>query len=218
MRPVKYADHCASCHPLSVRLLGNAAGIDVHAAVERFAREPAPHEPPPGVRAALRERLLTWLSDLPVVAESPPEPLRPIGARWFSSTQIVLKRPERDLTDEDRRHFVADQLAHVERILFDQAGGCGFCHQKKGEFVPVSAGELPVFERTSMPTRWQSRARFRHAAHRMTGCVECHPAASSHRSGDVLIPSLDTCARCHNRSAGARHDCAECHTYHRPQP
>jgi len=49
----------------------------------------------------------------------------------------------------------------------------------------------------------------------MLSCTQCHgQAAKSETSSELLLPSIDTCKRCHNPQVGARSDCAECHLYH----
>src|SRR5262249_22094519 len=73
MLPINYENHCASCHPLSVQLVGDFKGPDerrteeVKKAVEKFNRTPVPHRNPEIVRGVLRERLLSMARDYPVV-------------------------------------------------------------------------------------------------------------------------------------------------------
>jgi hypothetical protein len=212
MRPIRYADHCASCHPLSVRLLGTSEDALVRGAFERFAREPAVHQSPAVVRAVLRERILELLRDQPLNAAAAPEPARPVFPGMRTATEVRWKRSEKALSISEHRSFVELQLGQMETALFDRAGGCKLCH------VPSDGNSLrqtPVYEPTSLPARWQGHARFRHAAHQMLRCADCHPAADSQHSSDVLIPTTpSTCAACHAAGAGARHDCVSCHAYH----
>jgi hypothetical protein len=145
----------------------------------------------------------------------PGPPLLPARSARPAFTGAAWDRAGQELTDTQQRRFVEGQLAHVESILFDRAGGCQLCHLPGGEAGRRdSPGGLPGYEPTRLPARARPHARFRHAAHRMLGCAECHPAEASRRAADVLVPAIDACARCHNPRAGARHDCAECHAYH----
>ncbi len=49
----------------------------------------------------------------------------------------------------------------------------------------------------------------------MMKCADCHDAEQSKQSGDVLMPTIDECKKCHNATEGkARSDCLECHGYH----
>ena len=42
-----------------------------------------------------------------------------------------------------------------------------------------------------------------------------HAAATSTKTNDMLMPTIDVCRKCHNATAaGVRSDCLECHTYH----
>jgi hypothetical protein len=216
MRPVHYADHCATCHPLSVRAAGSGGDSVVRSALEGFARQPAPHQGPQAVRAALRERLSALLRDVPVLPGPAPSP-RFLARRPLPLGAVVWQRAQRPLTDAEQRRYVEDQLAHIERRLYDHAGGCAHCHvEQRPADGTRPPGRLPAYEPTRLPAQWWPHARFRHAAHRTLDCGECHPAAGSQHTSDVLLPGLDTCARCHDRRAVARNDCTECHSYHRP--
>jgi len=52
-------------------------------------------------------------------------------------------------------------------------------------------------------------------------CADCHKAAESERTADVLIPDIAKCANCHGKTkaqtaAAGSGDCAECHSFHAP--
>jgi predicted CXXCH cytochrome family protein len=220
MRPVRYAEHCAGCHPLSVRLAGRADDPSVARSMEYFAAEPAPHQAAPAVRAALRERLLDWLRECPVLPGDDAAPAAGLlGATTPDAAEAVWQRAGRVLTDGERHATAQKQLTHLEGLLFDRPGGCRLCHLGGPEGdLEQGAVTRPAYEPTALVDRWRSHARFRHAAHRMLDCTECHAAATSRRAADVLLPGLDACARCHNARAGGRTDCAGCHSYHLAAP
>jgi hypothetical protein len=156
------------------------------------------------VRAELRERLLDFARSHPqVLGAAPTEPRPPPlpGRR-----RLVPETPA-------ERDWAAAQLQHVERTLFDGAGGCRFCHQETTAPAARPDG-LPVIPKAQVPTRWLTHARFRHQSHRMKNCIDCHPAVSSHSASDVLIPSVRNCAGCHHPGSGTRSDCIGCHDYH----
>ena len=48
------------------------------------------------------------------------------------------------------------------------------------------------------PDRWLPGARFSHAFHESVACADCHAAAKSERTSDVLIPTQQSCVRCHS--------------------
>jgi hypothetical protein len=217
MRPIEYYAHCARCHALSVQLAGPFADEQQQAAAAEFAREPAPHKEPAIVRAVLRERLIRFVQQNPVLpATATLAPRVPRPRRLGAIDERQWAAAKRLLTEAEKLLFSNAQLPHEEGQLFDRAGGCAYCHVPSGPrgAVPRGPDDLPVYEPTSLPARWLTHARFGHDSHRMLACTECHQARDSSKTSDVLLPKLETCARCHDSKAGVRHDCVECHAYH----
>ena len=103
--------------------------------------------------------------------------------------------------------WVGTQVEGTEPGLFKQR--CEYCHT-----VAKGAGSVPEIVPTAIPSRWLPHARFDHGAHRPVACVECHKAATSTETKDVLLPTVATCRECHQHKVGARTDCVECHRYH----
>jgi hypothetical protein len=186
----------------------------VQDALDRFSREPAPHQSPAVIRGALRDRLWQLTRDYPIR-------LRPDDE---SQPAALLGSPDEELgtgasplvpePDNAPRRFVEAQLQHLEEILYNRAGGCMYCHTAVAPITGRDSETLPAYNPTALPARWLEHARFRHASHRMLECQECHLASTSRHTQDVLLPALNTCARCHEARAGARNDCALCHDYH----
>src|SRR5262249_42962422 len=164
--------------------------------------EPAPHKDPLTVRAILRERYTHFVLENPAVlgAQEPAEPLR-----W-----IPGRPPAQPLTDKPWL-WVNEQLQTAERLGFDGANGCKYCHAEHPERGPA---DLRQYERSGIPSRWFTHSVFSHERHGMLGCAECHEAAGSSATKDVLLPKIESCRQCHNPQVGARTDCAECHLYH----
>jgi hypothetical protein len=220
MQPISYLSHCSRCHPLSVQLGGTFEDTNgLKTAAEEFAKKPAPHVEPALVRGALRERLMKFTAEHPLqalelpaeVGGSKPSPKSSLDAevtkeQWGSLGKLTM-------SEADRTSFVRRQQALSEQLCFDRAGGCALCHT---ETTPRALGrDLPSYAKSDLPTRWFPRSRFDHRPHRMLDCVQCHTeATTSTQASDRLMPGLQTCARCHNGSAGARSDCLECHIYH----
>jgi hypothetical protein len=204
MVPVTYEQSCKTCHPLSVQLAGKPPAGPAQEAAELFRREPAPHRTPAEVRAQLLGRLESLQERHPQVTAVRPDTV-PRPFPW-----------QKPLDAEGGQHddWAEAQLRAVERVLFDGAGGCRYCHIPADRPAAVRPGRLPEYLPTQMPTVWFTSARFDHRSHRMLGCAECHPAAESSRTTDVLLPHIDTCKRCHGTQAGLRSDCVECHRYH----
>lgn len=119
------------------------------------------------------------------------------------------------------------------------SGGCRYCHEtddgstvndSEAGFYVAGAFPLPAIRKPRLPGRWFPHAEFDHDAHRMMTCVECHSGNgvpdiyASRSTGDVLMPQLQLCRKCHARepsiggnleSAGGA--CLECHIYHQRQ-
>jgi hypothetical protein len=213
MQPIRYEQHCKGCHPLAVQLVGDWGG-GRQALARAFGKTPAPHPSPHRtaevVRGALRDRLARFIAE-PANRKAfldlgaPPEPSRPVPG---SRRSPPLAREE--------YAWVNHQQAEVERLLFDGAGGCRFCHQEKTD-PERRPGGLPKFKPSDIRERWNDHALFSHKSHRMLDCAACHPASASDSAAQVLLPRVGACMECHRpRGGGARGDCVECHLYHDP--
>lgn len=203
MKLMNYDEHCSQCHALSVGITGNSEGEKVRAAAERFARVAAPHKDPMTVRAALRERYTQFVRDNPAVLGSQESAEPP---RWIFGGSRARAIPDKEWL------WVNDQLQTAERMLFDGANGCGYCHTAKAARGP---GELPEYLPSQIKSIWFAHSRFSHERHRMLRCTECHDKTNtSGDTKDVLLPVIADCRKCHTAQVGARTDCAECHRYH----
>jgi hypothetical protein len=176
----------------------------------RFSQQPAPH-PRVGsqeVRAALRDRLAEFIRSYPAfLGSKDPTEARSIPGRSPAPAGPGLSEAT----------WVEQQLRENERILFTGAAGCSYCHIRGPEVSAAAAREqpLPKYAPTQIKNRWYTRSQFSHDSHRMEACSLCHPAETSTRTSDVLMPRISICQECHNtRAGGARSDCVECHLYH----
>jgi hypothetical protein len=212
MQPINYEQHCRPCHPLGVQVVGDWQDTSLRAAADQFRAEQAPHKAPMIVRAVLRERYAQFVKDNTAVLGTSDAP---VSTRWLPGKQGPSTAADKEYA------WVAQQLHEGERTLFEGAGGCRYCH-------PVveqrDTRRLPVYEPTKirgtgLPERWFPHSVFSHERHRMLLCTECHAAARSDRTSDVLMPSIEDCRKCHAPGKGPRTDCSECHLYHdRTQP
>jgi hypothetical protein len=207
MLPIRYDQHCQQCHPLSVQLVGEWKNGREREIASAFSKKPAPHptpaEGPETVRAALRERLTELIQNAPGL----------VGAEGLPASRPVPGSRRAEPLTGEQWDWTNRQLGHLERVLFDGAGGCQYCHQEVTNPERRPNG-LPAYRVSAIPSRWFPHGVFRHDSHRMLTCGECHPAANSKQSSDVLMPAIDNCRACHNSRVGARTDCAECHMYH----
>ena len=201
MQPIDYECYCARCHPLDIKVVGKFKDDKIlH----------APHKEPIVVEAALRESFTRLVQDQPSVLAAP-----------------VVEPPRRPLPGGPRPQPVTDkewswvnyQLETAERVLFDGAGGCRYCHQVKERFGPR---RLPEYAKANIRSRWFGHSIFSHHSHREVECVACHSQApQSTKTSDVNLPVAAFCRECHHAEGGARSDCVECHLHHdraREQP
>jgi hypothetical protein len=211
---IRYESHCQECHPLSVQLVGDWKGPLLEGACA-FAESPLPHpkkgQTPEMVRGALRDRLTRFIQ-------------RPENKDFLSgAAPVELERPlpgwlRAEPVSPPAFDWVNDQLKKTERLVFDGAGGCLYCHQEKTNAAKRPSG-LPDYALPNVhdgKNPWYEHGVFRHDSHKMVLCTECHDVKGSKTASDVLLPRIDNCLRCHNAQpqATARTDCVECHGYH----
>lgn len=206
---ITFAKHCQSCH-----------------ALQFDARNPqlrVPHGDPVGVRAFLRS-LPTQYADLArrsgVTAQADTEKfvaeeMRLLRERAFSGEN--LEQQIFFASDPSKQLTVGASPGNASpRARF---AGCAYCHDVK----PGGADGLPHIARVFTPDRWLIRGEFNHAKHTIVNCAQCHDAASSRRTEDILLPNKQSCTECHSPAGGVSQTCATCHSYHtvhgsQPQP
>jgi len=209
LAPIRYAFHCGpACHPL-----------DFDA---RLPGAEAPHDTPLIVRGSLREAFTSASEQCQSLqkaegrgADRAREEVRKRcqelglikGEEEAELPRGRLARREEPKEPPSPQQWVASQLQSAESTLFKQK--CAFCHT-----LTSAPEKLPEVALPAIPVRWLPHSRFDHGIHRMVACAECHKAAQSTATTDVLLPSLATCHECHRAGGGARSGCVECHLYH----
>ncbi len=202
MAPVTFEASCRACHALNFDP-GNPAMT-------------LPHGNVAFVRAYLRSLPLQY-ADFASRALG----MNATQAAGFAREQVrsLLRRDgsgellERSVFLSNGKEGPTPEEAGLKGGARSQVQGCALCHE-----VSWTASEGPKVTPPQTPERWLTLASFNHAAHSATACTECHAAAASDRTSDVLLPSQKTCARCHSEKGGARDSCTVCHTYHNEQP
>jgi hypothetical protein len=199
MEPIRFDAHCASCH-------ASALVYDT----ERFRDRPVPHgQTPEVIRGLLRQRYTEYIQQHP----------KDLGL--VKPVERPLPGPSglREVTRDEWR-WVHQRLQEAERVLFLNAGGCGYCHRVEATTKGWSLTP------PALPRRWFTSSKFSHFSHRLNpkpvqgdeNCTVCHQGApSSTKTADVLLPSIQSCRACHNHESlphTGRADCIECHTYH----
>jgi len=93
------------------------------------------------------------------------------------------------------------------RALFP---GCAYCHEVKS-----ATGGEPLITPPMIFDRWLAHGNFTHAKHTTVSCTQCHAAVQSKETSDILLPTQQSCATCHNPRSGVADSCATCHVFHK---
>lgn len=214
MKPIKYDDHCATCHQLTVTIVGAFTDPGLQSAAAEFRRQPALHQEPERVRAVLRDRFVQFAQMyklVPADAKSKTEP-RPLP--WRKSMDVSAEAwtwATNQAQKNEALLFANQQWKQASEQQFTQ---CGHCHVEAKD-APMRADGLPTYEPTKIPARWYKHSVFNHGSHRMMRCDQCHDQAlTSQTAADILLPKMQLCQECHKQGGLARNACAECHLYH----
>jgi len=119
--------------------------------------------------------------------------------------------------DLEKRVFFSTATSGPETRLGSVSGpthslypGCAYCHEvKPGAQRKAEITKPILFE------RWLPRGKFTHAKHSGVACTQCHQAATSKDTGDIILPTQRSCVGCHSASGGVSDSCATCHIYHK---
>lgn len=211
VQPVVYEQHCAECHRLAFTTQVAVGG-------------PLPHETSDIVLAVMRDRLMEYARANPEATDAESGNIEDGDTRPLP--RAPYKTSSARFVDQDRWEWVEQILADTQSGVFASTrNGCAYCHQvnaSSDDSARPATGTTEHFriEPTNIPVRWLTRSRFRHDSHQMIRCEDCHDAAGSSQTLDVLMPTIDVCRKCHGdgselRGGGrARADCVECHGYH----
>ncbi|MBM3571375.1 MAG: hypothetical protein FJX52_03295, partial [Alphaproteobacteria bacterium] len=158
MQPVRMEAMCAGCHQLKFDPL--------------LPDWTLPHGRPGDVI-----RLVRGLYDGLALRGGVEEPAAPA---------VVRRRPGTVLTEPER----LDALAWAEtrandmlRVVFGKSV-CGACHQVT---PPAAATGAWAVQAPQIAERWLPKGGFRHDRHMLMACGDCHQAAKSNASEDVLL-------------------------------
>jgi cytochrome c3-like protein len=117
-------------------------------------------------------------------------------------------------------------------VILDDKRGCAYCHFGTGpqgvfdskkilaDALPPKGDQPHFIAAVSLRTRFLPQAQFDHTQHRGVGCTDCHSSGEALTSGEILIPGIDTCVKCHgteNAELRAQSTCISCHVFHRSE-
>jgi hypothetical protein len=87
--------------------------------------------------------------------------------------------------------------------------GCAYCHEVKA----TALGKVEITKPVATE-RWLLHGDFNHRKHSTMSCADCHNAAQSKDTADIIVPPKNSCANCHSTAGGVAHSCATCHDFH----
>ena len=189
MRKVNMETHCSDCHRLTFDPLAPTRRV-THGTPELVLRE---------LREFYGTRALEG------------------GVPDVAAPEVVRRRPGTPLTVPERKEALDWSLGRASQAaayLFS-ASQCGTCHVVPKGAKPGDWKVNPV----RVTERWQPKSIFSHAKHRDMNCADCHAAAESMASTDVLLPKIETCRACHGggeSTARVPSTCIMCHGFHSP--
>ena len=190
MAPIHFEEHCHRCHKLTFEF--------------DDPRREVPHGNAPAVLEALKSyyalRTLEGAYLESDAAASPPSRQRP-----DERASTMLRREAMDRA--------ASQAEVVGKELFEYRA-CATCHQIHAVAEPFTRWEIkPV----RIAEAWFPKARFDHEQHKTIACKNCHAAARSEESEDVLVPGIQKCETCHGglgAESRVESTCVSCHGFH----
>ncbi len=237
--PVKYQQHCATCHALNV--VPELPGFTI------------PHADPAAVVVftnTLNSKILAFLID-----QDPSAKLEDLVAKVKTTVGNMVSRGDRPLSgfgeragnELQRRIFYTGDPTVDGRISgsgMDQPKftACVGCHE-----VTKGDGTVPYkITKTNIADRWIHHGPFTHQPHTHMLCIDCHhKEIGSRNTADILLPSQASCAQCHSplrkdkvlevvaggiapkprtpemvekqkREGGVKWECQNCHQFHAP--
>lgn len=126
----------------------------------------------------------------------------------------VRRLPGTPLAPEARAEALAWAKARADEAISTAFGKqlCGYCHT-----VVQGADKAWDVVKPMLADRWMRDGKFHHKSHEGVECGECHAAATSKESSDVLLPGVAKCRSCHGgeeASTKVPSPCIMCHDFH----
>jgi hypothetical protein len=199
---ISYEESCRSCHPLQFDI--DNPGLVVPHGNTAHVRDFVRSLPEQYADYAARKKAITSRREVETFVQ---EQMKQLREQIGSGEQL-----ERKIFFSDAKTAPVARIGERGALGASRFPGCAYCHT-----VMVSEAEVPEIAHPVIPDRWLIRARFDHAKHFKVSCVICHDAGHSRETSDILLPSKQTCVKCHSQQGGVAHDCSACHGYHSPR-
>lgn len=211
--PITYKGQCQSCHDLKFDR------TDLP-----WAKATVPHGDDAGVVAAVWNFYAGKALQGGIEEASAPAVVRRAAGSPLDPSNVA-QRAEMLGWARDKAELT------LRTIVLDDKRGCGYCHfgaGKDGKFdlagaLPPAMGQpvppnVRLVAGVDLRTHFLPHARFDHDRHQAMACEDCHASRTSESSGDLLIPGIENCTKCHggeNASTRAGSTCVTCHVFHR---
>ncbi len=214
--PVKFENHCATCHNegLKQSLVFGGETLDP-IVVQHGLYFNGKEEKNAPKKITLSEQLPAQILERLIAAKTKghPELESLLGQRLDPRFHAEIVKP----LEPEWKRLSENMLKDLRRC------NCKECHDIEKEEV----------KKPSTPPIWLSAAKFSHFAHKDQKCADCHPNQQASfldpppegwEKGDIGIPNFDSCLKCHTpksrdlATSGSRHDCTTCHQYHHQSP
>lgn len=222
MLPIVYAVHCRACHRL---------GFDPSAPELEIPHRLQPEQVRNYLWGAYAERAeaenAAGIDAEPPASDASAEPQRSFPGKDLRVAQRRLRDATARGVNKAENFLFRKELDAADKLIYRGKRICGECHVY--EEPPADAAAKKAFAAPqrivppNVPGVRFEHARFDHKSHRAMQCRDCHAqATTSETSGDILLPRISTCVKCHaphdrtngELRGGARFHCTECHRYH----
>ncbi len=197
-RRINFESHCQVCH--SLQFDPETPGLTL------------PHGDADFVRAFLRSLPKQYVDFAARSGLTPATGLNQFAQEKLQRLQARVASGE----DFERRVFFSTATIGPEVQVGTVRGttpalypGCAYCHEvKSGDQGKAEITQPVIVE------RWLAHGEFNHAKHSGVACTQCHPAATSQDTADIILPTRNSCVTCHSPKGGVADSCATCHVYH----
>jgi hypothetical protein len=184
MAPVKFEQHCRSCHALDF---------------DQQIRQQAPHEEPDIVDAFVRIALQKYARSSSQPGRPPVEVEMP---RTLAALRLMVEQAPRDLPQ-----WLEQRVQSADRLLFGRK--CKECHNVQDTSNPPVVSRVEIPEMWMSHSRFTHKP---HMTLQCASCHKNAPNSS--QTSDVLLPGRSECVQCHSPKGGAPDGCSSCHAYH----
>ncbi|MBV9827912.1 MAG: cytochrome c3 family protein [Alphaproteobacteria bacterium] len=216
-QPVTYKQQCASCHAL-----------DFDRQDLPWPNARVPHGDDRGIAAAVWNY---YAGKLLQGGAAPAAASDGVNRQVPGMPQNASSSTTPSSDSSDAKQWVAQKTeAALRTIVLDDKRGCAYCHVgtgpngafqiadlvKVGDSMPGPA-PAPIVAPVMLQARFLPHAKFDHAKHAAVPCESCHAARQAETVGQMLIPGVENCAKCHGAEQAALHaqsTCTTCHGFH----